>query len=93
MRFTNLEALISYLMRSGADRPVVDKTGLTSNFAIDFDMEKVMEAASGGARGVPPSFSSIYDGTVLIIEETLGLKVVPARAQVDIVLIDHVEPL
>lgn len=92
LRMTTLPSLISYLMRAGADRPIVDKTALTGNFAIDIDIEKVMEAAAqAGER--PPSNSSIYDATVLIIEDTLGLKVAPAKAQLNVVVIDHVEPM
>ena len=78
-------------MRGGADRPVVDKTGLTGNFAIDLDIEKVMDAAVSEGAVRPPSFSSIYDATVLAIEDTLGLNVVPAKAQLDVIVIDHVE--
>jgi uncharacterized protein (TIGR03435 family) len=95
MRLTNLSSLITYLMQLGADRPVVDKTGLTGNLAIDLDIEKIMVAAAeaGVDRNNGPSFSSIYDATVLAIEDTLGLKVAPAKAQLEVVVIDHVEPL
>jgi len=91
MRLTSLSPLITYLMQLGADRPVVDKTGLTGNLAIDLDIEKIMESAAQAGVGIPPSISSIYDATVLAIEDTLGLNVVPAKAQLDVIVIDHVE--
>jgi uncharacterized protein (TIGR03435 family) len=57
------------------DRPMVDRTGLTDRFAFDLSWDAI--------NGAPSIFTAI--------QEQLGLKLTPARAPVDILVIDHVE--
>jgi uncharacterized protein (TIGR03435 family) len=65
-------------------RPVFDKTGLTATY--DFEIEFVPEraiVAAGLDAGGPSLFAAV--------QERLGLKLEPAVAAFDTVVIDHVE--
>jgi uncharacterized protein (TIGR03435 family) len=89
MRLSDLPSLASYLTRLGSDRPVVDKTGMRGSFAIELDISKVMtNAAQTG--GQPPSNAAIFDATVDALQQ-LGLKVVPIKAQLEVIVIDRAE--
>jgi uncharacterized protein (TIGR03435 family) len=89
MRLRDLPSLASYLTRLGPDRPVVDKTGLKGNFAIDFDVLKAMPAAQ--SDGGPPSNAAVYEATIEGLQEQLGLKVVPVKAPIEVLVIDRAE--
>ncbi len=64
------------------DRPIVDQTGLTGKY--DYTL-KLTYAADRTVTG--PSGESLFTA----IEEQLGLKLEPKRAQVETIVIDHVE--
>ena len=69
------------------DRPLVDKTGLTELYSIpSVDWSAIIPGALKSNPGIEPSqlFSDILD--------KLGLKIETQKANVDMVLIDHVEP-
>lgn len=78
------------------DRPLFDKTGLSGGY--DFALEYA-PSFPGTARMSPEeaaAFAKLYpsdDGLPLpvALQQQLGLKVVPAREQVEILVIDHVE--
>jgi uncharacterized protein (TIGR03435 family) len=91
MRLSNIPALAAFVMRMGSDKPVVDKTGLKGDLAIDLDMSKVQEIASRGNADRPPSNTVMYDALVAIVQDTLGLKLASTKAAVDVFAIDHVE--
>ena len=63
-------------------RPVVDKTGLTGKYDFTLEFEP---AARGGKdeSGRPSVFTAL--------EEQLGLKLVPAKEPVDVLVIDSIE--
>jgi len=67
-----------------ADRPVIDKTGLTGLF--DFHLELARDAAdstpSDGTAGL-----SIFTA----IKEQLGLELKPDKGPVEVLVVDHVE--
>ena len=86
---SDMPALARYLTRSGADMPVIDKTGLTGQFKLDLDMGKIAEAAVDNS-GTPPSNEGMYRGTVEFIERQWGLKLVSTNAPVEILVIDRV---
>jgi uncharacterized protein (TIGR03435 family) len=88
MRLSDLPSLASYLTRLGSDRPVVDKTGLKGNFAIDFDVSEAMPATQ--SDGGPPSNAAVYEATIEGLQGQLGLKVVPMKA-VEVLVIDRAE--
>jgi uncharacterized protein (TIGR03435 family) len=90
-RVSDVPALASFIMRTGSDKPVVDKTGLHGNFAIDLDMSKVQEIASQGSAAGPPSNTDMYDALVAVVQDTRGLKLVSTKAAADVFAIDHAE--
>ena len=89
LRLPDLAFLSTYLTRLGGDKPVIDRTGLTGKFALDLDMERIM--ATVAQEGAQPTNQRIFDATVEDIQDELGLMLVPARAQVEVLIIDHVE--
>jgi len=62
-------------------RIVVDKTGLTGYYDIDLKWTPDEDIAAGVSG--PTLFTAL--------EEQLGLKLVPAKAPVDVLVVDHVE--
>jgi len=90
LRMSDTASLAGFMTRQGSDRPVVDQTGLKGNFAIELDMEKIMIAASQNTGERPPSNASIFAAMADALRD-LGLKVVPAKARFDVVVIDHAE--
>ena len=75
------------------DKPVVDHTGLTERY--DFNLNwtpDFSQFAQMGAKLPPPSEDpnappSLYTA----LQEQLGLKMEPAKAMTDVVVIDHIE--
>jgi uncharacterized protein (TIGR03435 family) len=86
---SDMPALARYLTRSGADMPVIDKTGLMGQFNLDLDMGKIAEAAVD-ISGTPPSNEGMYRGTVEFMERQWGLKLVSTNAPVEVLVIDRV---
>ncbi len=85
--------LAGTLGRQVGDRTVVDHTGLTSNY--DFSLNWATDpgagmAAGGPAGGLAPSGSDAPD-IFTAVQEQLGLKLVPAKEQLEIVVIDQIE--
>ena len=62
------------------DRPVIDQTRLTGNY--DFRIEFTPEATGFDAPG--PTFLEA-------LKEQVGLKLVPQKYSVDVIIVDHVE--
>src|SRR5215831_16684760 len=89
LRQRDVPALARYLTRLGTDRPVIDKTGLIGTFKIELDMQKIMGAAIEG--GGPPTTENIFRATVDATQDELGLKLIPTKSPVDVLVIDHVE--
>ena len=72
----------------GSDRPVIDRTGIAG--AVDYQVEFAFPmgpTASPGANEPPPD-----QGTTLTeaLREQLGLKLEPTRAELRVLVIDHV---
>jgi len=73
-------------------REVVDKTGLTGDYDINLQWTPLQaNAAAGGestaASSPDPGGTSVFTA----VEEQLGLKLVPAKAQAKVLVIDHIE--
>jgi uncharacterized protein (TIGR03435 family) len=66
------------------DRPVIDKTGITRNFEIHLAFSPEDSAAPGAPAPDAP-------GIFQAIQEQLGLRLVPAKGPVDVLVIDHIE--
>jgi uncharacterized protein (TIGR03435 family) len=78
------------------DRPLFDKTGLQGGY--DFALEYLPSLPS--SVNLPPeeaaAFTKLYPADEapplpVALRQQLGLKVVPAKEQVEILVIDHVE--
>lgn len=71
-------------MLAGAlQRPVIDKTGLTGRFDIDFKAAPVNGPASGPLAELPPILTAV--------EDQLGLKLQTGRGPVEVLVIDRLE--
>lgn len=93
-------ALMTVMLSGLADRPVIDKTGLTEFAYCTLDgydplMTVMLQLGPGGPRGAPPVPNAGGDlGSVSIftaVEEYWGLKLEPQKGPVDLLVIDHVE--
>ena len=67
------------LLGMALDRPVIDKTGITSYFEIH-----LVFSPDGAPAPDAPGISQA-------IQEQLGLRLVPAKGPVDVLVIDHIE--
>jgi len=70
-------------------RPIHDKTGLTGNYDITYQLEPTLPPQEGAGTTVPQDdlSSQIFS----IVPEQLGLKLTPAKGMVESLVIDHVE--
>jgi uncharacterized protein (TIGR03435 family) len=71
----------SFSFQRDLDRPLVDQTGLTGKYDFEFRLMSGVDGTTGLAG------ESIFTA----LEEQLGLKLEPKKAQVEIHVIDHVE--
>jgi uncharacterized protein (TIGR03435 family) len=86
----------SWMQNGVMDRPVVDQTGLTDRYDFKLlwtpDESQFAQFRGVGAIVPPPTDDakappSLYTA----IQEQLGLKMAPAKAPDDVIVIDHVE--
>jgi uncharacterized protein (TIGR03435 family) len=80
------------LLGMALDRSVIDKTGITGYFEIHLkfsaDNSPVPRRTAGDlGADMAPDAPSIFQA----IQEQLGLKLVPAKGPVDVLVIDHIE--
>jgi uncharacterized protein (TIGR03435 family) len=73
-------ATLTSLMAPSVERVIVDATGLTGNWDLDLAFVNQVQDANGDG---PSLFTAL--------EEQLGLKLEAGRAQVDVVVVDHLE--
>jgi uncharacterized protein (TIGR03435 family) len=62
----------------GMDRPVMDQTGITGYFDITL---------KGAARAILENGTSLFT----LVQEQLGLKLIPTKTAVEILIVDHAE--
>lgn len=77
---------------TGIDRVIIDRTGLTGRF--DFELSWRMPVPPPGALppGVtPPAVDPDQPDLFVALQEQLGLKLEPARAPIEVLIIDSVE--
>ncbi len=67
-----------------AELPVVDKTGLTGRYDVKLEMVQQGPPAADGALDPSPSIFTV-------VQEQLGLKLEPAKDEVETLVIDHIE--
>jgi uncharacterized protein (TIGR03435 family) len=79
-------------MSYAAGRPVYDKTGLTGRY--DFSLKYTPDYMSAAAPGSGSAASPPLDAAppfAKALEEQLGLKLVPTKGNMDVIVIDHIE--
>jgi uncharacterized protein (TIGR03435 family) len=76
------------LQRIVLDRPIVDRTGLTGTFSIEFAFTREDPQTLGMG---PPLPDNAAPTLFTAIQQQLGLKLEPTKAPVDILVIDHAE--
>jgi uncharacterized protein (TIGR03435 family) len=79
---------IAGMVSSAAGRHVVDKTGLTGRY------DGVLEYAARASRDAPAAEAPLTDDhpdIATALREQLGLKLVPEKTTVQIVVVDHIE--
>ncbi len=82
-KFTNVSMSdLALMLQPHVDRPVVDRTGLKGRY--DFKLQWTVDEAQATDADAPP-------GLFTAIQEQIGLKLEPAKAPVDVLVIDHVE--
>jgi len=86
MEVDQISALI-YQLSLQVGRPVVDKTGLTGKYDIKLEWARDTGPSVGTANADNASGPSIFTA----VQEQLGLKLQPAKAPVDVIVIDQVE--
>ena len=78
--------ILTGMLAGALGRPVVDKTGLTGRFDIDF--KAAPPQAGPGVAGSPlAELPSLFTA----LEDQLGLKLVQGRGSVDVLVIDRLE--
>lgn len=88
-RAVPMEALIYALTKAGLERQVIDHTGLKGRYDISLTWapeEKVMTAQDAG-EDESSSRASIFTA----VQDELGLKLEPTKAEVDAVIITHLD--
>jgi uncharacterized protein (TIGR03435 family) len=71
-------------------RPVYDKTGLTGKYDFTLTYARENLTAPGAGMDAPPQMDTAPP-LAKALEEQLGLKLVPAKGNMDVIVIDHVE--
>jgi uncharacterized protein (TIGR03435 family) len=81
------------VLQNSTDRPVVDQTGLTGryDFSLNFTPDASMTALLGGPPPPPGDNPEAAPDLFAAFQQQLGLKLEPARAPVDVLVIDKVE--
>jgi uncharacterized protein (TIGR03435 family) len=81
-------AALARVLRTGADRPVVDKTGLSSDYRASLDMTRVAaDTASPTSTGLSDDTQTIFQAVI----EQLGLKLEPSKAPQKLLVVDRIE--
>ena len=82
-KYTNVSMSdLALMLQLHVDRPVVDQTGVKGRY--DFRLQWTVDEAQAADLDAPP-------GLFTAIQEQIGLKLEPAKAPVDVLVIDHVE--
>ena len=83
-------SMFTGMLAMALDRPVIDKTGLTGYFEIRLAFAPDDPATADPGAPAPiktPDAPTIFQA----IQKQLGLRLVPAKGPVDVLVIDHIE--
>lgn len=93
-----MSVLADVLTQLHVGRIVVDKTGLTDNYNFALKWTPELPAwlkanlASGGLGPADDVKDDVPSSLFTALQEQLGLKLVPEKSSVDVIVIDHIEP-
>ena len=82
-------AALATLLRSSAGRHVVDKTGLSGSYRVRFEAPGMLFGT--GALDTAIAQGGDAPSIFTAVQEQLGLKLEPSRAQVDVLIVDSIE--
>ena len=85
---SSLAFLLSTMGRMGTGRPIVDKTGLTGLYDISISMQNMAPPSAGPEGGASDPGGG---GMIDMVVDALGLRLEPAKASVETLVIDHIE--
>src|SRR5215831_20129310 len=75
-------------------RMIIDRTGIAGRFDVDLTYTpSIFSSDAPERRSPPPGVDPAGPPLITALEEQLGLKLRPGRAPIDVVVIDHAEPL
>ena len=80
-------AAIAGFLRADAGRLIVDKTGLDGFFDVEFSYSTSRAAGATAAPADPNDAPEFFTA----VQEQLGLKLEPGKAQVEVLVVDRVE--
>jgi uncharacterized protein (TIGR03435 family) len=76
------------MLSNQTGRQVTDQTGLTGNYDLELRFAREQGLRAGpDAQNTPDDAPSIFDA----VQDQLGLKLEKSKAQVDHIVIDHLE--
>jgi uncharacterized protein (TIGR03435 family) len=82
-----LAQFLGQLQRLALDRPIVDHTGLTGAWNIQLTFTREAIDSVGRTELPDDAAPNLFNA----LEQQLGLKLEPAKTQVDVLVIDHAE--
>jgi uncharacterized protein (TIGR03435 family) len=86
-----LHDLTGYLQERVLDRPVIDQTGLAGRFDISLKFTPD-ETQFNGHPPKQPDSTGVSDSLFEAVRRQLGLKLEVKKAQVPVLVLDHIEP-
>ncbi len=69
------------------DRPVLDKTGLMGKYDVKIKFSNIGLTGMGKPGDAPSGGKTLF----AVLEDQLGLKLIPAKGPVDFLVIDRVD--
>jgi uncharacterized protein (TIGR03435 family) len=88
----SMSILANTILPSAADRPVVDKTGLTGSYDLALPSSALQRRPPVTSQPLDaPASPSEGESIFAALPDALGLRLEPAKGHVDTLVIDHVE--
>lgn len=82
----------NYLQQALVDRPVLDHTSLPGKYDYDVTFLPDQTMFGGRFRPSPDTLANAAPNFFTAIQEQLGLKLTPANASANVLVVDHLEP-
>jgi bla regulator protein blaR1 len=93
-RSVTLDGMLSTPWYSLDGRPIVNKTGLTGTYNLTLNYFPDLPRPGGAppASDSPVPNADADRSIFSVLEDDLGLKLVPSKGPVEVIVIDHIEP-